>query len=235
MWTRKTRAEHARDDLRYPSDLTDAEWQILAPLLPPPADTGRHRSWPMRELINAIFFVLRGGRSWRMLPQHFPPHQTAYRGFTRFRDDGTWESLNHQLVMLDRERAGREVSPSAAIIDSQSVKTTEAGGPRGYDAGKKFNGRKRHAMVDTDGRGLVLQVHQASVQDRDGAIPLLRASRPWFPFVERVFADSAYAAERVANRDQDHHRDRAQAARPDRLRRASAALGGRTFLCLARP
>ena len=112
-----------------------------------------------------------------MLPEHFPPHQTAYRWFTRFRDDGTWETLNHHLVMLDRERVGREASPSAAIIDSQSVKTTEAGGPRGYDAGKKINGRKRHAMVDTDGRGVMLQVHPASVQDRDGAIPLLRASR----------------------------------------------------------
>jgi putative transposase len=153
----------------------------------------------MRELMNAIFFVLRGGCPWRMLPEHFPPHQTTYRWFTRFRDDGTWETLNHHLVMLDRQRVGREASPSAAIIDSQSVKTTEAGGPRGYDAGKKINGRKRHAMVDTDGRGVMLQVHPASVQDRDGAIPLLRASRGLLPFIERVFADSAYAAERVAN------------------------------------
>ena len=101
--------------------------------------------------------------------------------------------------MLDRERVGREASPSAAVIDSQSVKTTEAGGPRGYDAGKKINGRKRQVMVDTDGRGAMLQVHPASIQDRDGAIPLLRASRPLLPFIERVFADSAYAAERVAN------------------------------------
>jgi transposase len=101
--------------------------------------------------------------------------------------------------MLDRDRVGREASPSAAIIDSQSVKTTEAGGPRGYDAGKKINGRKRHAMVDTDGRGVMLQVHSALIQDRDGAIPLLRASRRLLPFIERVFADSAYAAERVAN------------------------------------
>jgi len=199
MWTAGTRVEHDRDDLRYPSDLTDAEWQILAPLLPPPAGTGRHRYWPMREVMNAIFFVLRGGCPWRMLPEHFPPHQTTYRWFTRFRDDGTWETLNHHLVMLDRQRVGREASPSAAIIDSQSVKTTEAGGPRGYDAGKKINGRKRHAMVDTDGRGVMLQVHPASVQDRDGAIPLLRASRGLLPFIERVFADSAYAAERVAN------------------------------------
>jgi transposase len=93
MWTPETRSEHDRDDLRYPSDLTDAEWQVLAPRLPPPARTGRHRSWSMRELFNAIFYVLRGGVPWRMLPEHFPPHQTAYRWFTRFRDDGTWEIL----------------------------------------------------------------------------------------------------------------------------------------------
>ena len=117
--------------------------------------------------------------------------------FAAWRDAGVWEALNHHLVMLDRERAGREVSPSAAVMDSQSVKTTEAARPCGYDAGKKVKGRKRHALVDTDGRLLIAQLTAASVQDRDGAAPLLKASRRRFRFVERCFADAAYASDRV--------------------------------------
>lgn len=199
MWTPTTRRQHSRAHLRYETDLTDAEWATLEPLLPARAGGGRPPKWSLREIVNGIFYVLRGGVPWRLIPKDLPPKSTAFGYFSRWRDTGDFASLNHRLVMLDRERVGREASPSAAILDSQSVETTESGGPCGYDAGKKVKGRKRQAMVDTDGRALVLDPQPADVQDRDGAVPVLRLSRRSFPFVTKAFADMGYAGETPRN------------------------------------
>jgi putative transposase len=244
MWTPATRRQHSRAGLRYASDLTDDEWRILEPLLPGAPRRGRRRAWPLREIANAIFYVLRAGCAWRLLPDSFPPWRTVYRWFVRLRDDGVFEAINHQLVMLDREGAGREASPTAAVIDSQSVKTTESGGPRGYDAGKKIKGRKRHAMVDTDGRGLTLDNHPADIQDRHGAPPLMRASRRRWPFVQLAFMDSGYAGDRVASataiRVEIVRKPKDQVGLPPcgrwlKPRRSCPPLGGRTLLRLDRP
>ena len=198
MWTPATRRHHSRAGLRYETDLTDAEWAVIAPLMPEPALCGRPATWTTREILNAIFYVLRGGIAWRLIPKDLPPKSTAFGYFSRWRDEGLFGRINHHLVMADRERVGREASPTAVVLDSQSVKTTESGGPRGYDAGKKVKGRKRQVMVDTDGRGLILEPQPADVQDRDGAVAVLRLSRRAFPFVAKAFADAGYAGDKPA-------------------------------------
>ena len=153
----------------YPSDLSDREWALLDPLLPPAEPGGRPRSVSLRRVLNGVFYLLRTGCAWRYLPRDYGPWSTVFHYFRLWRRTGLWARIHTVLRERVRQAVGREPTPSAAIIDSQSVKTTEQGGPRGYDGGKKVNGRKRHLLVDTLGLLLNVVVHPANVQDRDGA------------------------------------------------------------------
>ena len=196
-WTKITRAQYRREGLRYASDATDKEWTLIAPFLPPPNLIGRPREIELRAVVNAILYMAATGCQWRQLPKDFPPYSTVQSYFYAWSRGGRWASINHALVMVSREVQGREASPTAGVIDSQSVKTTGSGGPRGFDAGKKINGRKRHIVVDTAGHLVGLEVHAADIQDRDGAASLLASIRFLYPWLRHIFADGGYAGEKL--------------------------------------
>src|SRR5215475_4246991 len=190
MWTPQNRKRYDRNRLRYPSDLTDEEWAHVAPVIPPAKPGGNKRTVGVREVMNGVMYVLSTGCQWRALPKDLPPKSTVHDYFILWSCDGTLDRIHHALYVACREQAEREASPSAAIIDSQSVKSAEKGGPASIRMAIK--GKKRHVLVDTLGLLLHAIVHPADIQDRDGGILLLATLFGMYPFLQTLFADAAY-------------------------------------------
>lgn len=202
MWSDKTRDRHKRLKKvlkRYPSDMTDEEWVFIEPLLPVSYKRWRPRQTDLREIINALRWLVRAGAGWEMLPKDFPPWQTVYWWFRRLMRRFLFHTIHDLVVMIDRELQGRETSPTAGVIDSQSVKAPSAK-ERGYDAGKKINGRKRHIAVDTDGHLLMVNLTTADISDSVGGQMILDALRRRWPFVKHLFADGAYDRKKLMDK-----------------------------------
>ncbi len=179
----------------YPSDLTDEQWALVEPLLPPERPRGRRRTVDLREVLNGVFYVLTQGCTWRALPHDLPPHSTVYRYFEDWQEDGTWARIYEALHRRYRQQIGRTESPSAAAIDSQSVQASELAEESGPDFGKRTKGRKRHLMVDTEGFPIAVTVTKASVNDKRAARGLLDGAVEAAPGLRLVWADAGYEGE----------------------------------------
>jgi transposase len=177
---------------RYPSDLTRTQWDRLRPLLPDAKPGGRPRSVDLLEVLDGIFSITRGGCGWPMRPKDLPPWSTCSDYFYKGRDDGTWSRINDTLRTQVRHKDGPKKGPRLGIIDRQSVKTTEQGGPRGKDAHERVSGRERHPVVDTLGMVVSAVAHSAGIQDRDGAKPVLRKMVGRSPRLKKILADGIY-------------------------------------------